>query len=58
MIWGLDVDFLIHFDYPFFMQVLPRDGVPSKVFYVLTPSLILDRKDIYYSLAFSICRNF
>ena len=52
------VDLLIHFDYPVSMQVLPENNNPSKVFYVLTPSLILNKKDIYYSIAFSICRNF
>ena len=52
------LDFLIRFDYPVSMQVLPENNTPSKVLYVLTPSLILNKKDIYYSLAFSICRNF
>ena len=52
------LDFLMRFDYPVSMQVLPKDNTPSKVFYVLTPSLIINRKDIYYSIAFSICRNF
>ena len=49
---------VLRFDYPIFMQVLPENNIPSKVFYAITPSLILDDKDIYYSLAFSICRNF
>ena len=53
-----DMDMIIRFDYPISMQVLPKDNTPSKVFYVMTPSLILDNKDIYCSLAFSICRNF
>ena len=52
------IDFLISLDYPVSMQVLPEDNTPSKVFYVFTPSLIVNKKDIYYSLAFSICRNF
>jgi len=53
-----DMDFSIHFDYPVSMQVLPQDNIPSNVFYVLTPSLIINEKDIYCSIAFSICRNF
>ena len=53
-----DFDFLIQASYPISMQVLPQNNNPSKVFYVVTPSLIINQKDIYYSLAFSICRNF
>ena len=49
---------LIRLDYPISMQVLPEDNIPSKVFYTIIPSLILDDKDIYYSFSFSICRNF
>ena len=53
-----EADFSIHFNYPVSMQVLPQDKTPSKAYYVLTPSLIINKKDIYASIAFSICRNF
>jgi hypothetical protein len=53
-----DFDFLMQINYPVSMQVLPENNTPSKVFYIITPSLVINRKDIYYSLAFSICRNF
>ena len=53
-----EMDYSLHFDYPVSMQVLPQDNTPSKVFYVLTPSLIVDKKEVYGSIAFSICRNF
>ena len=53
-----DMDMIVRFDYPISMQVLPENNIPSKVFYTITPSLILDDKDIYYSLSFSMCRNF
>ena len=53
-----DFDFLMQINYPVSMQVLPENNTPSKVFYIIIPSLVINRKDIYYSLAFSICRNF
>ena len=58
--WSLGVD------YPIYMRVLPKDNVPSKVSYLLTPRLILDTpnmnaskyKDMYFNCSFDISYAF
>jgi len=49
---------LLKLDYPIYMRVLPTDNIASKQSYLFTPSIILDKKDVYLSLAFSISHNF
>ena len=40
------------------LSVIPKDNVPSKQSYLLTPSLILNNKDIYIGLTFDIIHSF
>ena len=54
------------FDYPIYMRVLPKDNIPSKISYVLTPQVIIDipsvntsnSNNMYFNCSFDISYAF
>ena len=49
---------IVRFDFPMYVQILPQDNIPSKKSLLFTPSLILDGKDVYFSLSLGIQHTF
>ena len=60
------VGWSISFNYPIYMRVLPKDNIPSKVSYVLTPQIVIDTpnvdfskyKDMYFNCSFNVSYSF
>ena len=49
---------IVRFDFPMYVQILPQDNIPSKKSFLFTPSLILDGKDVYFSLSLGMQHTF
>jgi len=49
---------IVRFDFPMYVQILPQENIPSKKSLLFTPSLILEGKDIYFSLSAGIQHTF